>query len=299
MKNLSPVPGLIYASMKKYRKKFVVIELILILFWIWYFCACHEYILTVVCGSTPLDVSRFSQETQNVSVGEPFELHRSDDITIKDYALRPESYWQGEKYLFETALSSPQKTSVYFTNATTGTGDDSEGNELSAEVYLAEIGDKKVLVLAYPHQKLTDGSVVEGIFAEIPLVVSHSVAAADDFEPDDSICKYMLDIRGVEMESENFDITFVSVLLAIIIFLAIKLVLQFKNYIYTPTYAQLSKYGEPLEIASKIESEFAASKTEKNQIVTDNWILSKDTFKLKIVKNHMKHGNFRYTPEAY
>lgn len=299
MTKIMPKPGMIRESMNKHRRRFVIIEIVLIVLWIWYLCMCQEYIFTVLGGSTPLDEARFSLEVQTLKVGEPFELHRSDDVTIKDYALRSESYWQGDKYDFSLTLNTAEKTPVYFTNATTGTGGDSEGEDVSANIYMADVGGKNVLVMAYPHQELKAGDTVEGIFTEIPLIVAHSIASCSSFDADDEICKYMLDLRGIEMESENFDILFVLVLLAIILLLAVKLVFQFKNFLCTPTFSQLEKYGDPLEVEKMIESELGGAIREKNRIITKNWILSEDTFKLKIVKNHMKHGSFKYTPEAY
>ena len=299
MKKLEPKWGMIRESMKKHRIRFVIIEIFLIILWIWYLLMCREYITNVFEGAVPLDGARFASEVDTVEVGEPFELHRSDDVSVKDYALRPDSYWQGEKYEFAAELDFAEKSDIKYTNYTTGTGDDSDGDDESANVYFAKINGVDTLIMAYPHQELKSGQTVEGIFTEMPLIVCHDVAKSGYYEPNDTICKYMLDIRGVEMESENFDITFVTVLLLVNLFMAFKIVRQFKNFLYTPTYAQLSKYGNPLEVEKMVESELDDAKFAKNVIITENWIVSEDTFKLKIVKNHMKQGNFRYTPEKF
>ena len=299
MTNKNREQGVIYGSMVKHRRKFLVIEVVLVLFLIWYAFACSEYIINVFEGAVSFDESLYASETRNIAVGEPFELHRNDNVTINDYALRPDSYWQGNKYEFEVEIEDAKRLPVKFANKTTQTGDDHEGDDVSSVLYVAKIGGKDTLVLAYPHTKVEELNVIDGIFVDIPLIIAHEIANNSGFSPDDEISEYMLDTRGLEMESEIFDLTFVAVLLAIVLYLGIKLFLQHKNHLLTPTYRQLAKYGDPEIIEAKIESELKDAVKDKKQLVCQNWIVSEDTFKLKIVKNHMKQGEFKYTPENY
>jgi len=290
--------GTIYKSMKKHRVKFLVIEILLIVLLVGYFAATYEYISNIFVGGVAFDEARFAKEAETIAVGEPFELHRSDDVSINDYTLRPDSYWQDNHYEFALDLKSAQKLGISYSNRTTMTGTDETYDEISSCLYLADIGGIKTLVLAYPHQDLSAIDTIDGIFTSIPLIVAHDVAASGAFAPTDEICQYMVDTRGIEMESERFDLVFCTVLFGIIIYLAAKLVLQFADYHHTPTYRQLAKYGPIDEIEAQVEAELAAARKEKRQLVTENWIVSEDTFKLKIVKNHMKHGKFVYTPKV-
>lgn len=297
MKTNAETNGIIYKSMQKHRRRFLIIEILLAVFLIWYFVMCQEYIINVFQGAVDFDEARFASEVATLEVGEPFELHRNDDISINDYAIRADSYWQDDKYEFNVSLKNVQKLDVDFNNETTGT--DGRGDEISSNMYVADIGGIKTLVLTYPHTHLASEDAICGIFTSIPLIAAHDVAKSKMFNPTDEICAYMLDTRGLEMESESFDLLFTSVLLIVVIYLGIKLWRQYRDYLRTPTYRQLTKYGDAKDIAYKIETELADGVKEKKRLVCENWIVSEDTFKLKIVKNHMKHGNFRYTPENY
>ena len=290
--------GTVYKSMKKHRLKFLVTEILLVILLISYFCASYEYISNIFTGGVAFDEARFAKEAETIEVGEPFELHRNDNVSINDYALRPDSYWQGNHYEFVLNLTHAQKLGISYNNQTTLSGSDETYDEISSNLYVADIGGIKTLVLAYPHQNLADIESIDGIFTAIPLIVAHDVAASGAFKPTDEICKYMIDTRGIEMESERFDLIFCAVLFGIIIYLAAKLALQFADYHFTPTYRQLAKYGPIDEIEAQVDAELADARKEKKQLVTASWIVSEDTFKLKIVKNHMKHGKFAYTPKV-
>lgn len=298
MRKSNAAEGMIYKSMKKHRTRFLVTEIFLIALLLLYFIMCYEYISNVFMGAAAFDEAKFASETETIAVGEPFELHRSDNVSISDYALRPDSYWQENKYEFDVKLENAQKLPVSFTNATTDTGDDSESDEISTNLYIAQINGIKTLVLCYPHQDIASTDTVTGIFTSIPLVVAHDVAGCGAFASDDEICSYMLDTRGIEMESETFDVVFCLILLLVIIFLGIKLIIQYTDFHRTPTYSQLAKYGEIQEIEEQVEGELTLGVRKKKKTVTENWIVSEDTFKLKIVKNHLKHGSFNYTPKV-
>lgn len=288
----------VYKSMKKHRLKFLVTEILLVILLISYFCASYEYISNIFTGGVAFDEARFAKEAETIEVGEPFELHRNDNVSINDYALRPDSYWQDNRYEFALDLRCAKKLAISYSNQTTLSGSDETYDEISSNLYVADIGGIKTLVLAYPHQNLAHIESIDGIFTAIPLIVAHDVAASGAFKPTDEICKYMIDTRGIEMESERFDLIFCAVLFGIIIYLAAKLALQFADYHFTPTYRQLAKYGPIDEIEAQVDAELADARKEKKQLVTASWIVSEDTFKLKIVKNHMKHGKFVYTPKV-
>ena len=289
--------GIIYSSMKKHRIKFLLIEILLVVIFVSFFVSSYPYIANYFGAKTVLDEDLFSEKVQTVKIPEPFKLHRNDDGTIPDYALKGSSYWQGMYYEFDVAVKDAEKTQLSFTNATTNTGKSGAEDEISAVLHVMDVGGVKTLVLTYPETDLENASEIKGIFTEIPLIVMHDLAQTQIFENDTQICTYMLDTRGVEMESEGFDTVFSIVLLLIIIFLLIKLILQFSNYRKTPTYKQLEKYGDMEKIEKEIERELTEVVFNKKETITENWILKEDTFKLKIVKNHIKHGRFEYVPK--
>ena len=96
--------GAVYKSMKKHRLKFLVTEILLIVFLVGYFSASYEYISNIFVGGVAFDEARFAKEAETIEVGEPFELHRNDNVSINDYALRPDSYWQDNRYEFALDL---------------------------------------------------------------------------------------------------------------------------------------------------------------------------------------------------
>lgn len=290
--------GMINRSMKGHRLRFLLTEIFLVAILVAYFVGCYAYISNVFIGAVPLDSGKFANEVKMTEVPEAFELHRGDDTQIPSYALKGSSYWQGKRYEFSVRIEDVEKTSMVYRNKDTQTGDEDTAEEISTNIYTADICGKKVLVVAYPHQELKSGQTVEGIFTSLPLIIRHDMARSEEFEIGESVCEYMLDLRGLEMESEIFDVTFCIVMLALVIWLGIKLIRQYKNHLLTPTYRQLDRYGEITDIEKQIETELEANYIkDEDCIITENWILSEDVFKLKVVKNHRRHGNFQYVPQ--
>lgn len=289
--------GMINRSMKGHRFRFLLTEFFLVAVLVIYFIGCYAYISNVFIGAVPLDSQRFANEVKMTEVPESFELRRGDSVEIPSYALKDSSYWQGKRYEFSLRAENVVKTDIVYRNKDTQTGDEETGEEISTNIYTADIGGKKVIVVAYPHQELKSGQILEGIFTTLPPIVRFDIANNGEFEAGEKVCEYMLDLRGLEMESEIFDVTFCIVMLTLVIIFAIKLVRQYKNHLVTPTYRQLDKYGEITDIEKQIETELEADFVKDgDSVITENWILCEDVFKLKVVKNHRRHGNFKYVP---
>ena len=284
----------IYKSMKRYRLKYLVILIVLMILWGVYFHANSPYILNRFTDYPTLSEAHFSQNTKTVKVGKPFELHRNDKREIRDFAVKDESYWMDDKYEFKVPVSDMIRIESDITNSITGTGGKTTKQDISGKLWLTEIGDKKVVVLTYPDFDPEKDREVTGIFTSIPYIVKYELARSFGENPDFEVCEYMLDTRGLEMETEGFDTVFSFVTLLILIYLTVKLLMQFANYHKTPTYRQLEKYGDCDEVEKLIEKELTQSEYIDKQYVCENWIVIPDTFKLKIVRNHRKHGNFKY-----
>jgi len=250
----------------------------------------RAYLLNAAFGADKLNVTRFSSEVETKNVGEEFELHRSQSTIIENKALKEMSYWQDNVYEFDVVLSDVKKTQIAYTTANTDSTVEDQSME-SAVVYTANIGDVKTIVLAYPHHNLKDGDKVTGIFTEIPLIINHDIAASEEFSAKERICVYMLDIRGITMESQFFDIVFCTLMLMLILYFAVKLTVQYINPFAAPTYKQLYKYGKTIDVVGSIEEQLSMKNIGaeiKGTVITENWIVSRDTFKLKIVRNHMQ-----------
>ena len=286
--------GIIHSSMKKHRLKFLLIEILLVAVLIAYFFSNYPYIINKFSDPVQLEISLFGETAPVKDVPKPFELHRNDDVTIPDYALKGGSYWQGKDYEFYLPVKDATPTGTVFTNEITNTGSEATIEDVSSVLYTMDIGGVRTLVLTYPETDLEKMDTITGIFTEIPLIVDYYLANSKTFDKDTPVCTYMLDTRGLEMESETFDVVFCIILSLIILFLFVKLIIQFANFKKTPTYAQLEKYGEIEEIEKEIEKELLEVTFSPKETVTENWILKEDTFRLKIIKNHRKHGRFVY-----
>lgn len=289
MKNNLYKDGFVYKSMNRHRIKLLVrIAVILIIFAL-YFSTCKPYVLNVVTGSSPFDAEKYASDITSITPG---ELKDDGSLVIKNYTLKPTSYWQGEKYEFDVVPGSTEDTGITYTTKYTRESHSEEDGEgiLSATLTCADINGVNTLVLAYPHQEVRQGATISGIFTEIPSVIKQDLSSSG--LSGEKISPYMLDIRGIEMEAERFDIFLCSALLLIALFLIVKAVIYYVNPLLTPTYRSIDKYGDINSVVMDIENQLKASGTvkitKKEPIYTEDWIVSEDSFKLKIVKNHAK-----------
>lgn len=290
--------GFVYHSMNYHRKKSLCTLLFIVLVFSLYFSAFGPYITNVLTGSVSLDSEKFADDAAFVMSSDGAMSQENVSPVIRNYSLKTMSYWQGDKYEFDVKLGEAQKTPVrYTTKNTDDSFVDGESKEYeSAILYRADINGVITYILAYPHQELAAGSTVTGIFTEIPPIISNDIATLGETS---FYCKYMLDTRGIEMESERFDVMISAVLLALIIYLFVRLVVFYVNPYLTPTYRSLDKYGDVDSVIVDIEAELAEAGvkkiSKKNPVYTTNWILSEDSFKLKILRNHAKpQDNSRY-----
>ncbi len=275
---------LLYKAMKKYRKKFLVYLLIalalLCAFAIWRF----PYIKTKMFGATQLDTEEFLKNTQTFTIDGVTELDRHDPKEPDSYYYKAISYWQKNSYLFDMTVDSIEKTGIIYSSKI----ELNEKNMIeyeSAEIYLAELGGRKIAVIALPHQKY--GKHLTGFLVKAPKPVISDLSKKMSDEL--TISEYFIDCRGVDMGTESTDFTILKIWAAILLILFAKLGVYYARPELTPTYRQLRKYGDVNEIANDIEvlihSETAY--TENKMLITDDYILSDDTFKKKVVKNHM------------
>ena len=294
MKQPKVSKDMIFKYMKRYRIKFVIIELVLIAILVAYFMWCKPYIMNIFEGASPFDEKAFASDNLTYTV-EPVEVHRNDDLKIPSYALRSWVHWQGDKYEFDIKLKDVKKTDIVFDLKTSDDTTGTQSSKAASVIYTATVGGKKVLVLAFPYDNLKDGDTVAGIFTQMPKVVKYEIGESANFKHGEVLSGYMIDTRGIEVESEEFDTVFCIILLLIILYLAFKLIRQFVNYKKTPTYRQLEQYDDCLNVEKEILKELDEGYiVEKKSIETKSWIIEKDVFKLKIVKNHKALGKFEY-----
>lgn len=291
MRKISHKYGFFYNSMKKYRAKLALYTLGAFVIFAVYFLLCKPYILNVLTGPAKLDLNAFIKDAELIDIADEV-MEKNNTRTIRTYALKNSSYWQGGEYEFDLELSKAHKTPIRYTNENTSDNyNTTDDKTISAQLYDAEISGVKVLVLAYPHQKLSDNSKISGIFTEIPNIIKKNFASLEGQNTADYY-KYMLDTRGIEMESERFDIIVSALLLFLGIFLLGKLIVYYINPLLTPTYREANKYGNMDNVIDDIEFQLnqkgITKITKNNPAITDDWILTKAGFKYKIEKNYTK-----------
>ena len=296
MKNILCKDGIVYKSMNRHRIKLLIrIAVILVIFAL-YFSTCKPYVLNVIMGSSAFDAQRYSADIAMVA---PDELKDDGSLVIKNYSLKPTSYWQDGKYEFDVVPGAVEETGItYTTKYTRESHSEADGEGiLSAVLTCADINGVNTLILSYPHQEVKQGTVIPGIFTEIPAIIKQDLISSD--MADEKISPYMLDARGIEMEAERFDMTLCSALLILALYLLVKAIIYYINPLLTPTYRSIDKYGDVNSVVADVENQLKNSQVQKipkkEAVYTEDWIVSEDSFKLKIVKNHAKpQDNSRY-----
>lgn len=292
--------GLIYKGMNHHRhlkiRSIIILTIILAL----YFASFKPYITNVLFGSVPLDMARFKADAETVVLSDGNIEEDKVNPVINAKVIKNNSYWQDDRYEFDITLENVDKTPITYTTKNTDSSytEGSSKEVTSAVLYTADIAGVKTLVLSYPHDELKSSTVVTGIFASIPPVVKKDICAIGNYA-ESEVYEFMLDTRGIRMESEDFDILVFMVLLLAILFLTVQLCVYYINPYLTPTYRGLEKYGEITSVIEDVEAQLRekgiSKVTRKQTAYTEDWIVSEDVFKLKVSKNHAKpQDNSRY-----
>lgn len=277
--------SVLYKAMEKYRRKFllynVIVLVLLILFTVWR----YPYIRTEISGSTPLDMERYLSETGTFDIDELIELTRHEPKQPEQYYYKDITYWQDNRYLFDIKATNVRRTDIVFTSTYTA------GNEkyeyVTAEIWYAEAGGRTFAVIANPDTKYKEkltGYLVEPSRA-ITSQISQKVGNGEKI----TLSDYFIDCRGTEMGTAASDWMIVKITAAVLLYLFLKLLLYYLKPQLTPTYRQLQRYGDIENIADEVnrQAESDEAYIEDKKLVTPDFILSDDTFKKKVVRNHM------------
>ena len=292
--------GFLSRSMTKFRLKFAIICMIYIVLFAMFTNSCSDYLLTRALGPTELDVERFSAECGSMTLLPDYTYDEtSPDARIFGYATPEKSYLQDRSYRFDVKIEDIIPADFAFTiggeRVTPET--DTEEDPIAIKADYAVIGGKKVILLIPSNQDVLPGDTVTGIFTQ-PSPIILSELAPGQGEGGMELCPYMLDIRGIEMSSEFSDTLLWTVFLIILLILLVKLAIYYIRPSKHPMFTQLDKYGDMYAVAEDIENELKSPEAQyyKKEIYTPEWILTRQTFKYKIGKNHISGGKFRYTP---
>ena len=277
---------ILYGAVKKYRRKFLICNIIFLAliaaFTFWRL----PYLKTEFFGSTELDEKMFLSECGTFTIDEIIELDRHDNKEPETYYYKDICYWQNGSYLFDIDVDSLKKTGIIY-KSTVKISDNNSIEYESAEIYLADIGGKKTAVIAEPDKKY--GKTVTGYLVEPSKAVVSELSKMDYGADGLELLDYFIDCRDVDMETASSDALIFKLCLIILVALFVKLVVYYINPSLTPTFRQLRRYGNIEEVAADIERQAKSPDAyiEDKKLITADYILSDESFKKKVVKNHM------------
>ncbi len=281
--------GLLYKEMKHYRRKYLIINIVCTVLYLIFSISRFPYIRTQMTGATPLDAERFASETGTVVIDELIELGRKEDKEPATACYGKESYWQDGRYYYTIEVDSITDTTRGFTQEIATSVSTTEEVEVY-RVYTAKMGKRQVAILApsswVPSKKM-DGYITL-LSRPVMAKVSETLTSGESTE----LCEYMLDIRNVEMDTENTDFASFWIFMILLIFLWAKLILHYARPQLTPTYRQLVKYGDMLSVEADInhQSELESAHRTGKVLVLEDYILQRGTFRYEVKRNHMaKH----------
>ena len=275
----------LYKAMVKYRRKNLIYNIIVLVLLVMFTVAKLPYIKTEINGSTLLDMERYLSETGTFAIDELVELTRHEVKEPESFYHKSITYWQDDAYLFDIEIDSAEKTDINFTSSyKIG---ESEYEYVSSEIWYAKAGGRTFVVIANPNENIKNkltGYLVEPSRAIIA-PISETVENGEEIV----LSHYFIDCRGTEMGTANTDWALVKIVLVILLFLFIKLAIYYINPKTTPTYRQLRRYGDIDDVADEVNRQAASSEAyvEDKKLVTPDFILSNDSFKKKVVRNHM------------
>jgi len=278
--------GVVYKGMARYRRKFLAINLFLTLLYIFYIIIKLPYIKTEMFGPEKLDVDRLFNETGTIKITEFVDLGRKDKKTPEANHLKKTSYWQDDAYLYTFKADKVENTGVVFKGKVTSYGSNETTYEDMYDVYIAEIRGRKFALLAFSGQEVKKDMTAYIVHMQKPVLSAVSSVMEDDEAME--ISNMILDVRDVEMEAASSDFAFVWIYLAGILFLHLKLLRYYINPLTTPTYTQLSRYGDIETVAEEIDRQYKLPSARRNrkEVILDEYILSKSPMKMKVVINH-------------
>ena len=252
------------------------------------------FIVGKLHGPYEFDFDNFISTTKDITINEEIVMKKRADKTIPFYAFFDTSYHNGNKYRFNVKFDSFEDIGVKYTTEL----EDPQTKEMIEytlyTVYMGKIGDKTIPVLHYGDVVPDTDIELTGIFVKPAEIIKSDISKlAADGTPI-IMNEFMFDSRNIEMEIENTDVAVMILGFALLLFLYIRVLRYYINPYNHPTYKQLYNYGNLEEVINDIEDQFEADNVfmEDKELISTDWIMKKDTFKNKILRNHRTRGRY-------
>lgn len=286
----------IYGGMVRGRRNFLIINIIVTIIYLFYLINAMPYVVGKIHGPYEFNSEKFFAETKDVTLDKQIEIKKRADKSIPFYAYIGLSYQDGNRYRFNVKFDSFEKvkdgTFRDYTDPKTGEVIPKEFNA----IYLGKIGDRSIPVLWNGFGIPPADADLSGIFTQPAEIV---VAQISELVPDRgeiTFNEYLFDARGIEMESEEIDVVCVFLGLLLVAFLFWRLARYYINPYCHPAYTQLQRYGacDTEEVIDDIESQFEGDGVYKEgkELISTDWIMTKELFMNKIAKNHRTRGRY-------
>ncbi len=285
---------ILYNGMVRGRRKFLIINLIVTAIYILYMMRAMPFIIGKLHGPYDLDVENFISTTQTVTLNEEIVMKKRADKTIPSYAFFDTSYHDGDKYRFNVKFDSFEDIGVKYTTEIEDPQTKEMVEYVLCSVYMGKIGDNAVPVMHYGDTMPNPDNVLTGIFLQPAEVIKSDISKLTANGTEITMNEFMFDSRNIEMEIENTDIAIMILGFALLAFLYIRLLRYYVNPYKHPTYKQLYKYGNLEDVINDIEDQFESEDVfmEDKELMCTDWIMTKDTFKNKVIKNHRTRGRY-------
>lgn len=293
MKNIRKGP-ILYNGMVRGRRKFLIINIILTVLYILYMMRAMPFIVGKLHGPYEFNSVKFINSTKNITIDEEIVMKKRADKTIPSYAFFDTSYHDGNKYRFNVKFDSFEDIGVKYTTEI----EDPQTKELVeytlCAVYMGKIGDNAIPILHYGDEVPDTDIELTGIFVQPAEVIKSDISKLTADGTPVIMNEFMFDSRNLEMEIENTDVTVMILGFALLLFLYIRVLRYYINPYKHPTYKQLYNYGNLEEVINDIEDQFESDKVfmEDKELISTDWIMKKDTFKNKILRNHRTRGRY-------
>lgn len=287
---------IIYGGMKRGRRNFLIINLVITIVFIAYLTYALPYIVGKLHGPYEFDYNKFLLSTEDIVIDKEIEMKKREDKSIQYTAFADESYLDGSKYRFSVKFDELQETGIHYTAEYEDKETGKQKEIIIHSVCFGIIDGRKIPVI-FNGEEIPDGNTeFSGIFTKPGKVIVSDISKLTANGSEIVMNEYMFDARGVEMNSESSDVTLSFLFLVLLIFLYARLISHYINPYKHPAYKQLYKYGELDEIVDDIEEQFMSDniiyEKEQKEYISSDWIMTKEFFKNKIVKSHYKGGRY-------
>ncbi len=291
MKNIRK-GDILYKGMKRGRRRFLIINIIVTVLYIMFMSRAMPFVIGKLHGPYEFNSQKFFSSTSDIVIDKVVEMLPREDKAIPSYTFLEYSYQDEVKYRFNVKFDSLEKVFDGISGDTQSVGFESSYRFNS--IYLGKIGDKTVPVLWDGSSDPVAGAYVSGIFTQPAKIVVSRISQIVPERGPLNINEYVFDARGIEMETENTDIPFAIMGLALLAFLYIRLIRYYINPYNHPTYKRIEKYGDIDDVVNKIEDQFLNEEVKRDgtEYYTTDWIMTKEFFSNKIKINHRTSGKY-------